>query len=86
MSFMRPFSAAIFVCIGVLFGLAQPAKATSHFADKLNDNQSDSIRILWIGNSFTYFNDVPRMVEELGKLNGVPISTSRILKGGESLA
>ena len=46
----------------------------------------DSVRILWIGNSYTFYNDVPQMVENMGKENGLNISTSRILKGGESLS
>ena len=58
----------------------------SGYSVSLNQVQPDSVRILWIGNSFTYYNDVPAMVEETGKLNGVPVSTSRILKGGESFS
>ena len=53
---------------------------------KMHQTQPDSVRILWIGNSFTYFNDVPQMVEDMGKLNGIPISTTRVLKGGEKFS
>ena len=53
---------------------------------KNNHETPDSIRILWIGNSYTFFNDVPQMVEEMGKNNGMPISTTRILKGGEKFS
>ena len=51
---------------------------------KIHQESPDSVRILWIGNSFTFFNDVPKMVEDMGALNEVPVSTTRILKGGES--
>lgn len=51
---------------------------------KMHQQSPDSVRILWIGNSFTYYNDVPQMVEDMAKLNGMLVSTTRILKGGES--
>lgn len=50
----------------------------------MHQNAPDSVRILWIGNSYTFYNDVPQMVEDMAKLNGVPVSTTRVLKGGES--
>ena len=53
---------------------------------KMNRQAPDSVRILWIGNSFTYYNDVPQMVENMGNENGVNIATSRILKGGEKFS
>lgn len=46
----------------------------------------DSVRILWIGNSFTFYNDVPQMVENMGTKNNIPISTTRVLKGGEKFS
>lgn len=51
---------------------------------KIHQQSPDSVRILWIGNSFTFFNDVPKMVEDMAVLNNIPVSTKRILKGGES--
>lgn len=50
----------------------------------VHQTSPDSVRILWIGNSFTFFNDVPQMVEDMAILNNIPVSTKRILKGGES--
>lgn len=52
----------------------------------MNQWQPDSVRILWIGNSFTFYNDVPQMVEDMGRINGLPVSTTRILKGGEQFS
>lgn len=52
----------------------------------LHQQASDSVRILWIGNSYTFYNDVPQMVEDMGKKNGFPVSTTRVLKGGEKFS
>lgn len=43
----------------------------------------DSVRVLWIGNSFTYFNDLPGMVREIAASQGIGLSCTRFLKGGE---
>ena len=51
---------------------------------RMHQQSPDSVRILWIGNSFTFYNDLPKMVEGMAQLNGIPVSTTRILKGGES--
>lgn len=47
--------------------------------------QNDSIKILWIGNSFTFVNDVPSMVQEIASSQKMNMSCSRILKSGETL-
>ncbi|MCH5222795.1 MAG: SGNH/GDSL hydrolase family protein [Muribaculaceae bacterium] len=68
-----------------LFSMSLTAKAQNFSSDvKMHKQSPDSVRILWIGNSFTFYNDVPKMVEDMARLNGVPVSTTRILKGGES--
>lgn len=43
----------------------------------------DSIRVLFIGNSYTYFNDLPEMLRELGKTQKMNFAIGRVLKGGE---
>lgn len=48
-------------------------------------NPSDSIRVLWIGNSYTYFNDLPSMVRSIAETQGKPMSYTEVLKGGERL-
>ena len=84
---MKKFFSA-FSLIIILTGLISPFPVFSQIpsAFKFHQNQPDSVRILWIGNSFTFYNDVPRMVEDMGKLNGVPVSTARVLKGGEKFS
>ena len=41
--------------------------------------------ILFIGNSFTFVNDLPKMLETLAADTGVTITTSSVLKGGAYL-
>jgi len=45
----------------------------------------DATSILFIGNSHTYFNDLPAMVTEMAHAAGVPVSTYRVVKGGWKL-
>lgn len=46
---------------------------------------SDSIRALFIGNSYTFFNDMPRMVQAIAHSNGMPLSVKMITHGGWTL-
>lgn len=43
----------------------------------------DSLRVLWVGNSFTFYNDLPSMVREIASTQKVKLSCTRFLKGGE---
>ena len=43
------------------------------------------INILFIGNSFTFVNDLPAMLTDLASKNGFEITTSSVLKGGAYL-
>lgn len=43
----------------------------------------DSLRVLWVGNSFTYYNDLPAMVQKIASTQKVKLSCTRFLKGGE---
>ncbi len=56
-------------------------------ADKLRmrADASDSLQILFVGNSYTYYNDLPAMVSEMAATQGLKLAPSRALKGGESL-
>lgn len=46
----------------------------------------DTVNILWIGNSFTFFNDVPALVCEIAAQQRVTVRNTTVLKGGEKLA
>ena len=50
-------------------------------------SQGPPLRILWIGNSYTYVNDLPKIIVQLAELSGVSRrpSITGILKGGEWL-
>ena len=43
----------------------------------------DSLRVLWVGNSFSYCNDLPGMVQKIASTQKVKLSCTRFLKGGE---
>ncbi|MDD6472549.1 MAG: SGNH/GDSL hydrolase family protein [Bacteroidales bacterium] len=45
----------------------------------------DSLRILWIGNSYTYVNDLPDMVTRLAGEQGLKLAPTRFLAGGARL-
>lgn len=45
--------------------------------------QSDTLRVLWVGNSYTYFHDLPKMVEKLAAEQGQPMVVTPVVKGGE---
>lgn len=44
---------------------------------------ADSLRVLWVGNSYTYFNDMPAMVQQIAATQNMKLSCARFLKGGE---
>ncbi len=47
---------------------------------------ADSLRVLFVGNSLTFYNDLPSLVEELSRGAGVerPVDAERIARGGDS--
>lgn len=49
------------------------------------EQAQDSIRVLFIGNSFTYYNKMPRMFRRIAEENRLPVAVASITKGGERL-
>ena len=45
--------------------------------------QGDTLRVLWVGNSYTYFHELPKMVEQLAAEQGQPLAVTPVVKGGE---
>ena len=43
----------------------------------------DTVNVLWIGNSYTYFNDLPELMKTIAEQENVTINNTRLLKGGE---
>ena len=81
---MRPIFSILLITAAFLTVVSPSAAQESASKFKtFHQQQTDSLRVLWIGNSFTFYNDVPKMVEEMGKENGLDISVTLILKGGE---
>lgn len=46
----------------------------------------DSLRLLFIGNSYTFFNDLPQMVYDIAKSKNKKLSVKSVTKGGERLS
>ena len=44
---------------------------------------ADSLRVLWVGNSYTYYNDMPAIVQQIAATQKVKVSCTHFLKGGE---
>ena len=53
---------------------------------RLSAAEGDSLRILWIGNSYTYFHDLPQIVKDIASSQRMRLSTTTVLKGGEQLS
>ena len=43
------------------------------------------MKILFIGNSYTYFNDMPQLLEQLMRDNGIDVIVHSVTKGGRKL-
>ena len=48
--------------------------------------KNDSLRVLWIGNSYTFFNDLPATVRDIAASKGMKLNITTIVKGGEHLS
>ncbi|MBQ6186923.1 MAG: SGNH/GDSL hydrolase family protein [Prevotella sp.] len=48
--------------------------------------EGDSLRILWVGNSYTYYHDLPQIVKDIASSQRMKLSTTTILKGGEQFS
>lgn len=47
--------------------------------------KQDSLKLLFVGNSYTYYNDLPKMVYEIAKTQKQKLSVTSVTKGGERL-
>lgn len=48
--------------------------------------KQDSLRLLFIGNSYTYYHDLPKMVYDIAKTQKKKLSVQSVTKGGERLS
>lgn len=70
----RPHFLKILACLCFLLFLQSPAVA-----------QQDTLRVLFVGNSFTYFYNLPQMVAAMAETQDVPIMTRQSTVGGSNL-
>ncbi len=64
----------ILSCLCLFLALQNPAQA-----------QQDTLRVLFVGNSFTYFYNLPQMVAAMAQTQKVPIVTRQSTVGGSNL-
>ena len=62
------------MCLGILLVFQYPAAA-----------QKDTLRVLFVGNSFTYFYNLPQMVSAIAASQDVAIFTRQSTVGGSNL-
>lgn len=53
--------------------------------NRMRATASDSLQILFVGNSYTYYNNMPATISKMAATQGMKLAPSRALKGGESL-
>lgn len=70
----------IFKAIGLVLLVALFPLSAS--AQKMNAAVTDSVRILFIGNSYTYFNELPQMVKKIAATQNIPIAIGQVTPGG----
>ena len=51
-----------------------------------HNNKEEKMKILFVGNSYTYFNDMPSLFAGICKENGVDVRVDAVTKGGYSFA
>ena len=71
---MRTNWLTILSCLCLLLALQNPAKA-----------QQDTMRVLFVGNSFTYFWNMPQMVNAMAALEKEPLDIHQSTVGGSTL-
>jgi hypothetical protein len=71
---IKPYLVAWIGMLGLVVGLASTAGA-----------QQDTTRILFVGNSFTYFYNLPQVVAAMAREQGVVLLTRQSTVGGSSL-
>jgi hypothetical protein len=74
------------LCLGVLvaLGVYGGIRLVSTSCNPLA--RTACVRVLFIGNSYTYVNDLPTVFREMARAAGENIETSMVAEGGETLA
>jgi hypothetical protein len=83
---------AVFVCAAlviagsVLGALAVTRRPSGHAVCGPRPGSASCIRVLFIGNSYTFANDLPGAFAELAQANGHEVETGMLAAGGATLA
>ena len=71
---------------GVVLGLLAAAGCAAGRGEApVREGKGDSVRVLFVGNSLTYSNDLPAMVRRIGEMDGKRIETEIIARPDVSL-
>lgn len=73
------------IMLAVAFAVSASIAANAATPKRMRAEKSDSLQILFVGNSYTFYNDLPRIVSKLAATQGIKLAPSRALKGGETL-
>ena len=85
--------AAVLGCAAAMSGCRENSEPAKDAPDQPKEDKTQDtaagparpMRILFIGNSYTDVNDLPRMLEQFGRAAGRPIETARAVPGGWTL-
>jgi len=69
----------------VLLAMLACACASTAPAPRAKSNRGPPLEILFIGNSYTFFNDMPGMLDELARASGRELHQQSVVVGGASL-
>lgn len=81
-------AAALLICMPLCLGVGftgAPAKSAATKSKAVISEEKYDQRILFLGNSFTYYNNLPKMFKLLAKSGGYNVLTDSITKSGGSL-
>lgn len=84
---LRPLTALAAIALGTSAATGHSSPRRAIHGARLPPATADTLHVLFIGNSFTYYNNMPRMVEAISMQPGHhPIRTAMVATGGASLA
>lgn len=76
----------LFLCLLLTLSLAVPAAAApASYPSQMRFSSRKAVKILMIGNSYTWFNKMPEMLEKISSSAGVKTKVTSVTCGGASL-
>lgn len=71
--------------LAIAFAFSATIDSDAATIRRMRAEKSDSTQIFFIGNSYTFYNDMPSMVRDLAASLNLKMAPSRCLKGGQTL-